>query len=115
MALGKAPPILVDGKLTVKPFGPGVAESTVEENLTSCGFQEVGSANDLRYPHGKVVRDACELIAWKTIPTPDEKVAEIDAGYEALRAEVGIMEFDSFAIRNAEPKVEPAGCIRESG
>jgi hypothetical protein len=113
VTLGKPLAILVNCQLTVEPFGRGVLKGAVEEDLASCGFQKVGAANDLCYLHREVVGDTGQLIAWQAIPTPHEKIAEVDAGREALGAEVGITKLDDFAFRNTESPVEAAGCVRE--
>jgi len=51
----------------------------------------------------------------RAFSAPDEEVTEINSGDEALWAEVRVVEFDEFAIGDAEAPVEAAGSVGELG
>ena len=81
-------------------------EGAVEEKLAGGGKQEVSAADDLGDLHGGIVRYHGELVGGNIIGPPDDKVAEVLAGDELLRAEMAVGKGDNFAIGHAESPTE---------
>lgn len=105
VAFGQANTGCVGDEGAVEPGGTREAEGALEEDLAGGGLEQVGSANNLGDAHGFVVGYAGELVAGHAVATPDDEVAEVDAGDEALRAEVEVEELDGFAVGHAEAPV----------
>lgn len=105
VALGESAAVLIDGQLAVIPGRVWVTEGAVEEDLAGCGYQQVGPSDDLGDVHGEIVGDAGELVAWNLVATPDEEVTEVEPSGEGLKAEVGVVEFDDFSVRDAKTPV----------
>jgi hypothetical protein len=120
VALGEATALVVDGQMAVEPGRVGEAECAVEQDLAGGRFEEVGAAHDFCDGHRCVVGYAGELIAGDTntprtktcprgprfaVTAPDDEVAEVHAGDEALRAEIEVVELDGFAVGDAEAPI----------
>jgi hypothetical protein len=82
------------------------SKRAIEESLTGGGNKQVGSADDLRDSHGRVIRDHGELIGWNIVVSPDDEVSEILSSVELLWAEAAIVEADDLAVRNLEAPTE---------
>ncbi len=106
MALGEAASVVVHDERAVEPRGVGIAQRAVEQDLAGGGLEEVRAANDLRDAHGVVIDHAGELVAGDSVAAPYDEVAEVDAGDEALGAEVEVVEGDHLAWGDAEAPVK---------
>lgn len=85
-------------------------QSAVEEELTGGADEQVRAANDFSDTHIDVVHYAGQLIGGDIVIAPDHKIAEVLAGNELLRAEMGVGERDGFAIGNTEAPAEFTIC-----
>jgi hypothetical protein len=81
--------------------------------LAGGGLDEIGTANDFRDAHGRVIDDDGELIGGYVVATPDEEISEVSRSEKALRTEVLIMKLDGFAVGYAESPVH--ACRRCGG
>jgi len=106
VALGESAAVLIEREFAVEPVWIRIPKGALKKNLPGCGFEKVRSANNLAYSHCEVVGDAGELVTRNAIASPDEEVAKVEAGDEALRTEVEIFKFNSLAVRDAEAPVE---------
>ncbi len=111
MALGEAMPVVVHHQRAVIPLGTAEAQCAVKQNLPRGGFEQIGSANYFGNAHRRVIRDAGELIAGHPVPSPYHEVSKILPGDKALRTQVPVLEFDYFAVGNAEPPIHVLRCV----
>ena len=105
VALGEATAFAIGDQGAMKPCRIREAKRAVEQNLARGGLEQVCSADNFGDAHGCVVGDAGQLITRNAVAAPDDEVAEVFAGDEALVAQVEIIEFDGFAVRDAKAPV----------
>lgn len=78
------------------------AEGAVQEELAGGGEEEIGPADDFGDLMRCIVDNTGELVAWQLVRAPDDEVAKVASGNEGLGPEVGVVEFDGFAVGDAE-------------
>ena len=105
VAFGEALAAVVEHERGVVVGGGDVAEGADEEELPKGGADEIGAADDFGDAELGVVDGAGELVTGGVVFAPDEEVAEVATGDGALRAEVGVMERNGFAVGDAEAPV----------
>src|SRR5436190_1459677 len=105
MALGEAPAGCVFYQWAMIKCWWGQAQSSVEEELSGSGFEEVFAADHFGNFHGGVIDYHSELVRRNIIVSPDDEVTEVAAGDETLGTEVEIREADFFAVRDQKTPV----------
>src|SRR6185437_14604111 len=96
----------IHDQVAVEPCGRPQRERAVEQNLARSGFEQVRAAHYFGDGHCRIVGYAGKLIAGQAIAPPHDEIAEIDAGDEALRSQVGIRKLYRFAIGYEESPVD---------
>ena len=106
VALGEAYARVVRHQRAVVELRRCEVESAIEQQLASCGLEEVLAADDFGNAHGCIINHHGKLIRRDVVMPPDNEVAEVFAGYELLGSASAIHEGDDFAIGNAEAPVD---------
>src|SRR5438093_6432966 len=106
MALGEADAAVIGHQRAVKEGRRRKAERAIEQNLTRRGGEQIGAAHYFGDPHGGVVHDNRQLIGGNVVMSPDDEIAEILSGNEALLSQVTVHEGNGLAVRDAETPVE---------
>ncbi len=108
MAFGQSLTILVDDQRTVIPGRLRQRKRATNQDLACRRLKQVGAADHFGDRHRGIVDGDGELVGGHSIFTPDEEVAEVFSGNEALRTEVFVMKFDDLAVGDAEAPVDPS-------
>lgn len=102
MTFGEADSGVVGHQGAMVKGGRGEGKRVVKQKLAGGGEKQVRATDDFGNPHSAVVHKNGELIGGNIVVTPDDEVAEIFSGDEALRAEMAIVESDWLVVRNSK-------------
>ena len=108
MAFGQSLTILVDDQRTVIPGRLRQPQRATNQDLACRRSKQVGAADHFGDRHRGIVDGDGELIGGHSIFTPDEEVAEVFSGNEALWPEMAVVELDCFSVLDAEAPVDPS-------
>lgn len=105
MALGQTHSLPIAYQFAVIIPWDRQAQRSIQQNLASSGFQQIGATNDFGNLHRGIVNYDRQLVRRDIIFSPDDEVAEIFAGHHSLRAQMQIFKIDFFAIGYAKTPV----------
>ncbi len=105
VALGQANSGFVKQQIAVVELRRCPGQSTVQEQLPGCRFQQICAAHDLSDFHFGIVDHHRQLIRRNVIAPPNHEIAEIAASEVKLLAEVKVGETDFLTIGHPKPPV----------
>lgn len=98
VSFGEADAVSVEEEWGVEKSRSRPAKRAKQEELAKGTHYKIGAADDLGDAKFRVIDDCRELIAWRVVFSPNEKITEIAAGHCVLRAEIFVGENDGFVV-----------------
>ena len=104
VTFGKADAGFIQHQRAMKESRRLEPKRTMEQDLSSGGFEQIRSADNFRDLHGSIVNNTGELIRRHIVVPPDDEIAKILSGNKRLRPEMTVAEGNGFAVGNVETK-----------